>query len=110
MDKKKAIHIVRSNYDNLINTKQKITRTDLFLAFANIINELDGKDLETAPCENKFVVVIKEGKKDAYTFREIPAYAMGMISDIRWKILYNEEGYKKELQIDKYQLVSVEGI
>lgn len=40
--------------------------------------------------------------------KEIPAYRIAMISDIRMRIFYNLNGQKHEMQIDKYQLVSVE--
>lgn len=106
------INVIRMNYDTLINKKgdgsKRITRTEIFNMVYNIVNEIHGVGYEKAESENIFRVVIKEGKKDAYEFKEIPAYKIAMISDIRMKIFYNLNGQKREMQIDKYQLMSVE--
>lgn len=106
------INVIRMNYDILINKKgdgsKRITRTEIFNMVYNIVNEIHGVGYEKAESENIFRVVIKEGKKDAYEFKEIPAYKIAMISDIRMKIFYNLNGQKREMQIDKYQLISVE--
>lgn len=106
------INVIRMNYDALINKKgdgnKRITRTEIFNMVYNIVNEIHGVGYEKADSENIFRIVIKEGKKDAYEFKEIPAYKIAMISDIRMKIFYNLNGQKCEMQIDKYQLISVE--
>lgn len=106
------INIVRSNYDSLVNRKyertKRLSRTDVFNMIYDIVKEIRGVSYEKAESENIFRVVIKEGKKDAYDFKEIPAYRIAMISDIRMRIFYNLNGQKHEMQIDKYQLVSVE--
>lgn len=106
------INVIRMNYDTLINKKgegsKRITRTEIFNMVYNIVNEIHGVGYEKAESENIFRVVIKEGKKDAYEFKEIPAYKIAMISNIRMKIFYNLNGQKREMQIDKYQLMSVE--
>ena len=106
------INVIRMNYDTLINKKgdgsKRITRTEIFNMVYNIVNKIHGVGYEKAESENIFRVVIKEGKKDAYEFKEIPAYKIAMISDIRMKIFYNLNGQKREMQIDKYQLMSVE--
>ena len=100
------------NYDKLVNKKyernKRISRTDIFNMVYDIVNEIHGITYEKAESENIFRVVIKEGKKDAYDFREVPAYKIAMISDIRMRIFYNLNGQKHEMQIDKYQLLSVE--
>lgn len=106
------INIIRMNYDKLVNKKyernKRISRTDIFNMVYDIVNEIHGITYEKAESENIFRVVIKEGKKDAYDFREVPAYKIAMISDIRMRIFYNLNGQKHEMQIDKYQLLSVE--
>lgn len=106
------INVIRMNYDTLINKKgdgsKRITRTEIFNMVHNIVNEIHGVGYEKAESENIFRVVIKEGKKDAYEFKEIPAYKIAMISNIHMKIFYNLNGQKREMQIDKYQLMSVE--
>jgi hypothetical protein len=106
------INIIRMNYDKLINKKyegkKRLTRTDIFNMVYDIVNDIHGVNYEKAESENIFRVVIKEGKKDAYDFREVPAYKIAMISDIRMRIFYNLNGQKHEMQIDKYQLLSVE--
>lgn len=106
------VNVIRMNYDTLINKKgdgsKRITRTEIFNMVYNIVNEIRGVGYEKAESENIFRVVFKEGKKDAYEFKEIPAYKIGTISDIRMKIFYNLNGKKREMQIDKYQLISVE--
>ena len=106
------INIIRMNYDKLVNKKyernKRVSRTDIFNMVYDIVNEIHGVNYEKAESENIFRVVIKEGKKDAYDFRELPAYKIGMISDIRMRIFYNLNGQKHEMQIDKYQLLSVE--
>lgn len=106
------INVIRMNYDTLINKKgdgsKRITRTEIFNMVYNIVNKIYGIGYEKAESENIFRVVIKEGKKDAYEFKEIPAYKIAMISNIRMKIFYNLNGQKREMQIDKYQLISVE--
>lgn len=102
------VNIVRQNYDNLVNNKNKITRTDIFKMVSRIVDEIHGATYKKAKSENIFRVVIKEGKKEAYDFREVPAYKIAMISDIRMKVFYNLNGQEHEMQIDKYQLHSVE--
>lgn len=106
------INVIRMNYDTLINKKgdgsKRITRTEIFNMVYDIVNKIHGVGYEKSESENIFRVVIKEGKKDAYEFKEIPAYKIAMISDIRMKIFYNLNGQKREMQIDKYQLMSVE--
>lgn len=102
------VNIVRQNYDNLVNNKNKITRTDIFKMVSKIVDEIHGVSYKKAKSENIFRVVIKEGKKEAYDFREVPAYKIAMISDIRMKVFYNLNGQEREMQIDKYQLHSIE--
>lgn len=101
------INLIRMGYDELTNQKD-ITRTDIFNMVYRVVNKIYGVNAEPAESENIFRVVIKEGKKNAYEFKEIPAYRIAKISDIRMKIFYNLRGEKHEMQIDKYQLLSVE--
>ena len=106
------VNVIRSSYDKFITTERekpkRITRSEVFNMLYDIVNEIRGVNYERAESENIFRVIIKEGKKDAYDFKEIPAYKIAMISEIRMRIFYNLNGQKHEMQIDKYQLLSVE--
>ena len=100
---------VRDEYDRLMKNRD-LTRIDILNAFENLIHDLTCTEIP-APMENCMRVYYRRNKNSEV--ESIECYTLisvGHIGNNHYRVLYNKDGVEKYFQIDKCNLVGVEGI
>lgn len=96
-------------YDKLMKNRD-LTRIDILNAFEELKLRLTRTEI-IAPMENCMRVYYRRHKND--DVESIECYtliSLGHIGNNHYRVLYNEKGKEKHFQIDKCNLVGVEGI
>ena len=109
MNREDMICIIRDEYDSLMKNRD-ITRLDIIKAFTSLSTRLTCKPLP-AP-EPNFMRIYYRPHKNSEV-ESIECYgliSLGHIGNNHYKIMYNKDGYEKYLQIDKCNLIGIEGI
>lgn len=100
---------VRDAYDSLMKNRD-LSRIDILNAFENLIQDLTNTGIP-APMENCMRVYYRRNKNSEV--ESIECYTLisvGHIGNNHYRVLYNKDGVEKYFQIDKCNLVGVEGI
>ena len=100
---------VRDAYDKLMKNRD-LTRIDILNAFENLAYELTSTEIP-APMENCMRVYYRRNKNSEVESVECyTLISVGHIGNNHYRVLYNKDGVEKYFQIDKCNLVGVEGI
>lgn len=100
---------VRDEYDRLMKNRD-LTRIDILNAFENLIHDLTCTETP-APMENCMRVYYRRNKNSEVESVECyTLISVGHIGNNHYRVLYNKDGVEKYFQIDKCNLVGVEGI
>ena len=109
MTKEDIICKVKDEYDTLMKNRD-LTRMDILNAFEHLIKVLTLKETP-APVKNCMRVYYRRNKNSEV--ESVECYALisvGHIGNNHYRVLYNKDGAEKYFQIDKCNLVGVEGI
>ena len=109
MTKEDIICKVKDEYDTLMKNRD-LTRIDILNAFEHLIKVLTLKDIP-APTKNLMRVYFRRNKNSEVEIIECYALiSVGHIGNNHYRVIYNKDGVEKYFQIDKCNLVGVEGI
>ena len=100
---------IRDEYDTLMRNRD-LTRVDILKAFENLAYKLT-RTYVPAPMENCMRVYYRRNKNSEV--ESIECYSLisvGHIGNNHYRVLYNKDGVERNFQIDKCNLVGVEGI
>ncbi len=109
MTKEEIVCKVKDEYDTLMKNRD-LTRIDILNAFEHLIKVLTLKDIP-APTKNLMRVYFRRNKNsDVETIECYALISVGHIGNNHYRVIYNKDGVEKYFQIDKCNLVGVEGI
>ena len=109
MTKEDIICKVKDEYDTLMKNRD-LTRIDILNAFEHLIKVLTLKDIP-APTKNLMRVYFRRNKNsEVETIECYALISVGHIGNNHYRVIYNKDGVEKYFQIDKCNLVGVEGI
>lgn len=100
---------IKDEYDALMRNRD-LTRIDILNAFESLAHTLTTTEI-SAPMENCMRVYYRGNKNSEV--ESIECYTLisvGHIGNNHYRVLYNKNGVEKNFQIDKCNLVGVEGI
>lgn len=109
MTKEDIICKIKDEYDTLMKNRD-LTRIDILNAFEHLIKVLTLKETPT-PVKNCMRVYYRRNKNS--DVESVECYALisvGHIGNNHYRVIYNKNGVEKYFQIDKCNLVGVEGI
>lgn len=109
MTKEDIICKVKDEYDTLMKNRD-LTRIDILNAFEHLIKVLTLKETP-APVKNCMRVYYRRNKNS--DVESVECYALvsvGHIGNNHYRVYYNKNDIEKYFQIDKCNLVGVEGI
>lgn len=109
MTKEEIVCKVKDEYDTLMKNRD-LTRIDILNAFEHLIKVLTLKDIP-APTKNLMRVYFRRNKNsEVETIECYALISVGHIGNNHYRVIYNKDGVEKYFQIDKCNLVGVEGI
>lgn len=109
MTKEEIVCKVKDEYDTLMKNRD-LTRIDILNAFEHLIKVLTLKDIP-APTKNLMRVYFRRNKNsEVETIECYALISVGHIGNNHYRVIYNKNGVEKYFQIDKCNLVGVEGI
>jgi hypothetical protein len=108
MTEREIICAVKDSYDKLIKLRD-ISRNDIL----NVFEDLTAKLIihpRTFKVNCMRVYFRRHKNDDVESIECYELVSLGHIGNNHYKIIYNKNGFEESIQIDKYNLVSVEGI
>lgn len=100
---------IRDEYDSLMRIRD-LSRKDILDAFENLIHDLTRTETP-ATMENCMRIYYRRNKNSEVETMECYALiSVGHIGNNHYRVIYNKKGIERFFQIDKCNLVGVEGI